>query len=95
MVKNLLIIYNVMFLSFGNVLFSNIHYSHDHDHDHETEEVHECQECINIENSSNYTINFQEVNFSNNNINQSVFQNSSPIEFKIERIYCTRAPPIS
>ena len=30
--KNLLIIYNIIFLLAGNVLFSNIHYIHNHDH---------------------------------------------------------------
>ena len=47
MMKNLLIIYNVIFLLAGNVLFANIHYlndrhHHDHSHEHQTEE---CQEC--------------------------------------------------
>ena len=55
--KNLFIIYNVIFLLFGNVLLSNIHYFHDHHHDHGDYNEHsnneECQDCIIIENSSN------------------------------------------
>ena len=92
--KNLLIIYNVIFLLAGNVLFSNIHYIHNqnHSHDHETNE---CQECIIIENSSNYISDFQEVIFSNNNINLFVYEYYSFIEFNINQTYLSRAPPIS
>ena len=49
--KNLLIIYNLIFLLFGNVLFPSIHYLHEHENDHEHNyEVNECDECIIIEN---------------------------------------------
>ena len=50
--RNLLIIYNVIFLLAGNVLFSHIHYLDKHDY--KTHEKHECYECINISNSENY-----------------------------------------
>ena len=92
--KNLLIIYNVIFLLVGNVLFSNIHYMHSqhHSHHHETDE---CQECIIIKNSNNYISDFQEVNFSNNNINLFVYEYYSLIEFNINQTYLSRAPPIS
>ena len=68
--KNLLIIYNVIFLLCGNVLFSNIHYLHHHHHDHSNEahqsyENHECEECTIIKNSNNYFADFWKVNFSN------------------------------
>ena len=91
--KNLLIIYNVIFLLAGNVLFSNIHYMHSqhHSHHHETDE---CQECIIIKNSNNYISDFQEVNFSNNNTNLFVYQYFGTIEFNAHRKYLSRAPPI-
>ena len=90
--KNLLIIYNVIFLLVGNVLLSNIHYMHEHNHSHE-HETNECQKCINIENGNNYLLDFQEVTFSNNNINQFELQYLRTIEFNIEKKYNPRAPP--
>ena len=92
--KNLLIIYNVIFLLAGNVLLSNIHHIHDHSHSH-NHEYYECEECIIIENNNNYVLNHQEVNFSNNNINLFVSEYYSFIEFNIEQTYLSRAPPIS
>ena len=91
MMKNLLIIYNVIFLLAGNVLFANIHYVHDHSHEYQTEE---CQECIIIENN-NYAIDFQEVSFSSNNINLFVSEYYSFIELTIQQKFHSRAPPIS
>ena len=94
--KNLLIIYNVIFLLAGNVLLSNIHYIHAHSHSHEHEhETYECQECIIIENINNYILDYQEIFFSNNNINLFVSEYYSFIEFNIEQTYLSRAPPIS
>ena len=91
--KNLLILYNVIFLLAGNVLFSNIHYiNHHHSHDHQTNE---CQECIIIENSNNYVIDFHEINFSNNNINLFVFEYSDSIDSFLHKDYKSRAPPTS
>ena len=93
--KNLLIIYNVIFLLAGNVLFANIHYVHDHGHDHSHEhQTEECQECIIIENN-NYAIDFQEVSFSSNNFNLFVSEYYSFIEFAIQQTFHSRAPPIS
>ena len=95
MMKNLLIIYNVIFLLAGNVLFANIHYLHDHHHGHSHEhQTEECQECIIIENN-NYAIDFQEVSFSSNNINLFVSEYCSFIEFTIQQKFHSRAPPIS
>ena len=96
MMKNLLIIYNVIFLLAGNVLFANIHYlnddhHHDHSHEHQTEE---CQECIIIENN-NYAIDFQEVSFSNNNTNLFISEYYTFVEFTIQKTFHSRAPPIS
>jgi len=93
--KNLLIIYNVIFLLAGNVLFANIHYLHDHGHDHSHEhQTEECEECIIIENN-NYAIDFQEVSFSSNNFNLFVSEYYNFIEFTIQQTFHSRAPPIS
>ena len=95
MMKNLLIIYNVIFLLAGNVLFANIHYLHDHDHGHSHEhQTEECQECIIIENN-NYAIDFQEVSFSNNNTNLFISEYYTFVEFTVQKTFHSRAPPIS
>ena len=96
--KNFLIIYNVIFLLFGHVLFSNIHYLHDHHHANETDETHEtheCQECVIIESSNNYVLDSQEVKFLNNNINLFVYKYFNIFDCRIEQSYLSRAPPIS
>ena len=92
--KNLLIIYNVIFLLAGNVLLSNIHHIHDHSHSH-NHEYYECEECIIIENNNNYDLDYQEVNFSNNNINLFVYESYTSNESHIRQTYLSRAPPIS
>ena len=88
--KNILVIYNIIFLLVGSVLFSNIHYLNEHQHGHEG---HECQKCISIENNSNYISDSQQVDFLNNNINQFEYEYISIIEYSIGRKYHTRAPP--
>ena len=90
--KNILVIYNIIFLLVGNVLFSNIHYLNEHQHGHEG---HECQKCITIENNSNYISDFQKVDFLNNKFNQFELKFLSTIEYSIKKIYLTRAPPKS
>ena len=95
MMRNLLIIYNVIFLLAGNVLFANIHHLHDHDHGHSHEhQTEECQECIIIENN-NYAIDFQELSFSNNNTNLFISEYYTFVEFTIQKTFHSRAPPIS
>ena len=81
--KNILVIYNIIFLLAGNVLFSNIHYLNEHQHGHEG---HECQKCISIENNSNYISDFQKVDFSNNKINQFELKFLSTIEGVVYRL---------
>ena len=66
--------------------------SHNVDDEYETDD---CQECIIIENSSNLITNFQEVSFSNNNINLFVSIYFNIIEFNAKKIYLSRSPPIS
>ena len=92
--KNLLIVYNVIFLLAGNVLFSNIHHNHNHDHTYDYDN-HECQECINFENSSNYVQGFQKVIFSNNYTSLLVNEYSVFFRIDIQNIAHSRAPPIS
>jgi len=95
-VKSILVIYNIIFLLVGNVLFSNNHYLNEHEHEHEHgHEGHECQKCISIENNSNYISGFQKVDLSNNKINKIELNFLSTIEYSIEKIYFTRAPPKS
>ena len=93
MMKNLLIIYNVAFLLAGNVLLTTNHYLHDHNHSH-VHNTEQCDECIIIENNSNYVSEFQEVNFLTYNTNLFVFEYIF-IQSNIEQTYSSRAPPIS
>jgi len=96
--KNLLIIYNVIFLLAGNVLFSNIHHNHNHNHNHNhghDYKNHECEDCINIENAKNYISDFKEAKFSNNNTNLFINQYFSVIKIKVLDIFLSRSPPIS
>jgi len=91
--KKLLIIYNIVFLIAGNILLATNHYSHNHSHVHDTY-TNECEECIIIENNSNYVSEYQEINFLTFNIDLFVSEYIL-IEFNIEQTYFSRAPPIS
>ena len=91
--KNLIIILNTLFLLSGNILFSNIHHLHTHAHSHDYKS-NECEECINIQNSDNYILDFYEVNFSINNTNLCASKYFATIEFNVDRKYLSRAPPI-
>ncbi|MBI65938.1 MAG: hypothetical protein CMG64_06570 [Candidatus Marinimicrobia bacterium] len=94
--KNLLIIYNIIFLFVGNTLFSSIHYLHHHDHDHNHGfEIHECEECIIIQDSNDYILEYEQVNFSNNNTGLFVFKYISILEFDFPKNCLSRAPPTS
>ena len=101
--KNLLIVYNVIFLLAGNVLFSNIHHAandhhdhHDHLHHHEYDyENNECLECINFENNNNCILDFKTVVFSDNTNSLYINEFFSIISIDVISIYLSRAPPIS
>jgi len=103
--QKLLIIYNIIFLIVGNILFSNIHYlnhhshdnSHHHSHDHNHNSVkEECLDCIVFDTNKNCVSEVNEVTFSNKNFNQYKIQHFiNPIEFDVEKIYFSRAPPTS
>ena len=91
--KHLLIIFNVLFLLVGNVLFLNAH--HSNDHIHETHNTHECAECISLNNSNNYISEFNDVNGLQSETLQLALEYSSTIVFKIAKIFQNRAPPPS
>ena len=93
--KNLLIIYNCIFLFVGNVLFSSIHYLHHHHHSDELHENHECDECILIDSSNNYTSNIEEINFSNNNSNEFVVFYLTIVDINTHKSCPARSPPFS
>ena len=93
--KKALIIYNTLFLILGNVLFSNLHHlDHDHSHDHDFNHT-DCEECIIIDNTNNYTLNCDEVLFSNKNYNQFVYEFIGVIKRSTNKRFLSRAPPIS
>ena len=92
--KSLVIIYNILFLLVGNVLFSNIHHLHEHDDVNEHEIV-ECQECLILENSSNYISNHEKIDFSVNKTNLLEKNLSDFIGISVERKSLSRAPPTS
>ena len=102
--KNLLIIYNIIFLLVGNVIFSNIHYFHNHNHDHshdhhyhqeDTVADNECLECDIFEVNSGFVFNSEKINFSNNNYSQYIIPIIYILELDIEQYFNSRAPPVS
>jgi hypothetical protein len=92
--RYLLIICNITFLLFGNLLFSNIHYFQHHDHNN-TLEYNECIDCIIFNSNDNYVLDNNELNFSNNNSNEFILNPIITIEFNLNKRYLSRAPPIS
>jgi hypothetical protein len=92
--KNSIIIFNITFLLFGNLVFSNIHYFHNHNHNH-TFEYDECIDCITFDSNSNYVLDNNEVNFSNSNSNEIILNPIITIETNFNKKYLSRAPPIS
>ena len=52
--RNLCILYNVIFFLVGNTLFDNIHHLSDHHHEESKHEhSHECLECLCYDNNQN------------------------------------------
>ena len=89
--KNLLIICNVLFLLFGNIAFSNIHYLHEHSHH---DQIHECVECAFIENSENYILDFDLNHFYSNDYRHLIIQKDFVIISSNNQKFSSRAPPI-
>ncbi len=92
-VRNLLIIYNVIFLLAGNVLFSNIHYLNEHNH--ETPENHECEECKFFSSSKNFITDYNQVKLFKFETFQFEFKDFSIFKLIDAKIYFSRAPPLS
>ena len=89
--RKLVILYNILFLLVGNVLLSNVHF---HNHEHEHENV-ECHDCILIESSNNYILEYEEVFFKdslNDEFNEYSF---ILIPLIVNTNFLSRAPPIS
>jgi len=94
--KSLILVFNILFLSFGNILLSNIHHiDHHHDHEYSDYEAQECPECEIIKNNNNYvsTIFFDDV-FVVNSIQLQIFQ-SSITDLTVSKRFNSRAPPTS
>ncbi len=92
--RKLVILYNILFLLAGNVLFSAIHFIHDH-HGHDEHEVFECEECIIAENSNNYILDSQEIFFKDNTRSEFVLEKFTTIFLDTNTQFLSRAPPIS
>tara|TARA_X000001036_G_scaffold334394_1_gene313305 strand:+ start:2092 stop:2376 length:285 start_codon:yes stop_codon:yes gene_type:complete len=92
--KSFIIIFNILFLSFGNVLLSNIHHLHHHDECIDYE-VQECPECEIIKNNDNYvsTIFLDDV-FVINSIQLQTIQSFTP-DLTVSKRFNSRAPPTS
>ena len=93
--KNLLILYNIIFFFAGNVLLSNVHYfNHHHDHHHDLVKEDECIECVFFEDSKDYILDLKEVKISDT-IKSFVFEYPDTIDSFFHKDYKSRAPPIS
>jgi len=92
--RDWVIIFNIVIFFIGNTFAASTHhYIHEDSHHHEVE--HECQECVNIENSSNFIFDFGAFGFLDDNKTPVIFENISFSEFNSIQISLSRAPPIS
>ena len=89
--KTLIIIFNILFLSFGNVLISNHHHLEEHSHHEENE----CVECVTIKNNDNYISNYFSLDVFVFNSNQLQIIDFTTIDIDSNKRYNSRAPPIS
>ncbi len=92
--KSLILIFNVLFLFFGNILLSNFHHLHHHDECYSFE-IQECSECEIIKNNDNYTstISLDDV-FVISSIQLQIIQSSTP-DLTVSKRFNSRAPPTS
>tara|TARA_Y100001970_G_C13512340_1_gene498931 strand:- start:130 stop:414 length:285 start_codon:yes stop_codon:yes gene_type:complete len=92
--KSLIFIFNVLFLFFGNILFSSFHHLHHHDECH-SYEMPECSECEIIKNNDNYVsiISLDDV-FVINSIQLQIVQFFTP-DLTASKRFNSRAPPTS
>ena len=92
--KNIFIIYNILFLLFGNTLFSSIHLLHDHDHNncHDNNSI-ECQECLVIDKSNTFILIENELKFKTQ-VTYKPFENTlNSILHLRSKTFSSRAPP--
>ena len=90
--KNILMTYNILFLIFGNTLFSSIHLLHHHDHCDEHKNI-ECQECLLIDSSNTFILQDNELEFSNPTIYE-LFENTLNSKLYLKnKAFSSRAPP--
>ena len=90
--KNILMTYNILFLIFGNTLFSSIHLLHHHDHCDEHKNV-ECQECLLIDSSNTFILQDNELEFSNPTIYE-LFENTLNSKLYLKnKAFSSRPPP--
>ena len=54
--------YNIIFLIFGNILFSSIHHDHNHDHDHDATK-HECVDCFILDSNQHFILDSESQSF--------------------------------
>ena len=92
--KNIFITYNILFLLFGNTLFSCIHLLHDHDHNncHDNNSV-DCQECLAIDSSNTFILNKNELKFKKQIINDFFENVSKSKSYLRTKAFSSRAPP--
>ena len=89
-----IIILNIAVLLFGNVLFETIHYFESHAHGISSE-IHGCQECLALENNSNYTTDFNNVIILKNKSTFLYSESFAFIRFNLKSKNRSRAPPFS
>ena len=92
-VRNLFILYNVLFLFAGNIFFSSIH--HLNEHAHIDNESHECDECIILSNVNNFIADYQQVKIFEVETIQFLLHDYSTITDLVPLINPSRGPPIS
>ena len=94
--KNILFIYNIVFLFLGNTLLANIHFMHDHNHNHDYKyEIVECEECITFESSKDYDLDDVEIKSIKFDIGLFYNEFTNIVSRNILEISLSRAPPIS
>ena len=91
--KRHLIILNIAFFIFGNVLFSSIHL-HEHS-SHLFEEVNECLECIYSNNNNDNFLEYNNIYIIEFHVNYFDLDKIILIDSFTSRNNLSRAPPIS
>ena len=100
--NKVIIIFNVVFLLFGNLIFSNLHFLHHHDiegcshnHDEKTFKYEECLDCITLDNNNEFSFTKSELRTFNKLIDVLILVPVIFTEYNFNKNYSSRAPPIS